>query len=176
MSNLLPYVWHVAHLELNFEQMIKEYYPIIYKICRVYSDGEDFDDLYQEVLVSLWKSHQSFQGKSKLSTWLYRVTLNTALTYQRKASKKKQQVSFDQNFDIAATDGEKQEQEAEIERLYKAIAQLKKDDRSIILLYLEEKKYEEIAEITGLTTTNVGVRVNRIKKRLFQLLNSGQHE
>lgn len=156
--------------DVNFEALIKECHPIIYKICRVYSDKEDFDDLYQEVLISLWKSFKSFEGRSKWSTWLYRVALNTALTYQRKEKRRKGDILYEDAPDIAAPKDEKDEKEAEVERLYHAIAQLKKDDRSVILLYLDERKYEEIAEITGLTLSNVGVRVNRIKKKLFQLL------
>ncbi|MEQ8237608.1 MAG: sigma-70 family RNA polymerase sigma factor [Cyclobacteriaceae bacterium] len=155
---------------VNFEHIIKEYHPMIYKICRVYADIIDFEDLYQEVLVNIWKSLKNFQGKSKLSTWIYRVTLNTAMTYYR--NEKKRQTKTDE-FSVeipSLQDDDSGEKEKQIEHLYNAISQLKKEDRSVIILYLEEKSYEEISEITGLTISNVGVKINRIKKKLFELL------
>ena len=154
----------------SFEALIEQHHAIIYKICRVYSGWEDFDDLYQEILINLWKSYKTFEGRSKLSTWLYRVALNTSLTFQRNTKKHKAKVPIDQ-VPIAQDSSESaKEKEQEIERLYTAISQLKKDDRSIILLYLEEKSYEEIGEIIGISVSNVGVRINRIKKKLLQLL------
>lgn len=155
--------------------MIVEYHPVIYKICRVYSSDQDFEDLFQEVLISLWKSHDSFEGRSKLSTWIYRVALNTALTYQRKASKLRFKTSSEELPNLSTSYHYDTKREEQVERLYRAISQLKKDERSIILLYLEEKQYNEIAEITGLTTSNIGVRINRIKKKLFHLLNTKNH-
>ena len=154
----------------NFEQLIKEYHPIIYKICRVYSTSEDFDDLYQEVLISLWKSYKTFEGRSKLSTWLYRVTLNTALTYQRNEKKHAKKVSMDNVPELVNVDYEADKGDAKIQTLYKAISTFKKVDRSIILLYLEENTYEEIAELTGLTPSNIGAKISRLKKKLFKIL------
>jgi len=154
----------------NFESMIKEYHPIIYKICRVYSGNEDFDDLYQEVLINLWKSYKTFEGRSKLSTWLYRVTLNTALTYQRNEKKHSKKISMDHLPELITMENDPIENEAKIQKLYAAIKQFKKIDRSIILLYLEENSYEEIAELTGLTPSNIGAKISRLKKKLFQTL------
>jgi RNA polymerase sigma-70 factor (ECF subfamily) len=155
----------------SFKDLIQEYHPMIYKICRVYSTSEDFDDLYQEILISVWKSLPSFQGRSKLSTWLYRVALNKAMTYQRDQKKYNSKVSIDLTVEMQEQESDYQEKEQQIKRLYNAISQLKKTERSIALLYLDEKTYEEIAEITGLTTSNVGVKINRLKKKLFQILN-----
>ncbi len=155
----------------NFEHLIKQYHPMIYKICRVYSSSEDFDDLYQEVLINIWKSQKSFEGRSKLSTWLYRVVLNTALTYHRNTKKAKAKVPIDQIAEVPDEVNDNKEKQIEMDRFYHAISQLKKNDRSIILLYLEERTYEEIAEITGLTTSNVGVKINRLKNKLFKILN-----
>lgn len=158
----------------DFESLIADNHPIIYKICRVYSGQEDFEDLYQEVLINLWKSFQSFEGRSRVSTWLYRVALNTALTYARNEKRRKGKVSREQLPPVPDAEGEAAEREQKIERLYDAISQLRAEDRSLILLYLEEKSYQEIASITGLTTSNVGVKLNRVKKKLFQLLKSSQ--
>lgn len=159
----------------NFESLVEQYHPIIYKICRVYSGKDDFEDLYQEVLINLWKSKNTFAGRSKLSTWLYRVSLNTALTYHRNAKKHKRKVPIDHIPEIPDAPDYSSEKDQQVELLYSAISQLKKHHRSIIILYLEEKSYEEIAEITGLSLSNVGVRINRIKKKLFQILNASKN-
>ena len=156
---------------ISFESMIEEYHPMIYKICRVYSSSSDFEDLYQEVLINLWKSLKSYQGRSKLSTWLYRVVLNTALTYNRNTKKDKDNIPLDNIQEIEDPGNAAASKQLEIDRLYKAISQLDKNDRSLILLYLEENSYEEIAEITGLSMSNVGVKINRLKKKLFTILN-----
>jgi RNA polymerase sigma-70 factor (ECF subfamily) len=155
----------------SFEELIQEYHPIIYKICRVYSSNEDFDDLYQEILINLWRSYQSFEGRSKVSTWLYRVALNTSLTYQRNTKKNKSHTTLQALPELAAEESGVTDKNEQIEQLYLAISQLDKNDRSIMLLYLDEKSYDEIADITGLSQSNVGVKINRIKKKLFQILN-----
>ena len=160
----------------NFESLIKEYHPIIYKICRIYSKNDDFDDLYQEVLINLWKSYKTFEGRSKLSTWLYRVSLNTALTYQRNTKKYTNKVSLEYVPETRSVENETDNNELKVQKLYDAISQFKKIDRSIILLYLEEKTYQEIAELTGLTATNIGVKVNRLKKKLFRILKEMNYE
>lgn len=156
----------------DFQYIISEHHPILFKIGRVYSDPEDFDDLYQEMLIAIWKSLKNFGGKSKLSTWIYRVALNTALSYDKVKKRK-----WIPKVDFSNAEERHQEsndtsisEEERTNRLMTAIQQLKKDDRSIILLYLEEKSYDEIAEIVGITKTNVGVKINRIKKKLFELL------
>ena len=159
----------------NFEELITTHHPIIYKICRVYADEYDFDDLYQEVLINLWKSKETFKGLSKISTWLYRIVLNTALTYSRNEKKHKQARAKEELSEQFA-DTPSSSDEEEVRLLYKAIAQLKKDDRSLIILYLEEKSYAEIAEITGLSESNVGVKLSRIKKRLHKILTDLSHE
>jgi RNA polymerase sigma-70 factor (ECF subfamily) len=156
----------------DFQQIIKDHHAILFKIGRVYSDEEDFDDLYQEMLIEIWKSLKNFGGQSKLSTWLYRVALNTAMSYNRVKKRRwlpKVDFSKAENAPIEQSD-HKQEEEAQIDKLLTSIQQLKKDDRSIILLYLEEKSYDEISEIVGISKSNVGVKINRIKKRLFEQL------
>lgn len=156
----------------DFQQIIREHHPILFKIGRVYSDAEDFDDLYQEMLVAIWKGLCNFKGQSKISTWMYRVALNTALSYSRGKKRRSIPKADIKTAEHAVSDTaeEKREEEARINKLLEAIQQLKKEDRSIILLYLEEKSYDEIAEIVGITKSNVGVKINRIKKKLFELL------
>ncbi|MFP4288458.1 MAG: RNA polymerase sigma factor [Bacteroidales bacterium] len=156
----------------DFKEVMDVHHPILYKIGRAYADQEDFEDLYQEMLINLWKSLPNFRGDSKLSTWIYRVTLNTALTYKRnKRRKHSESVDFENFLNTwSANDEDAGVREREIQRLYFAIKQLKKEERSVILLYLDEKSYEEMADILGLTTSNVGVKINRIKKKLYNLL------
>lgn len=164
-------------MEKDFKQTIDEYNGILYKIARSYTLGDaDFKDLYQEMLIQLWQSFGRFRGESKISTWIYRVVLNTALTFQKK-QKRQQTANSIENISFKIPDQSRVaveqifEKEEKIELLYKCINQLGKDERAIILLHLDEKKYDEIAEILGLTTNHVGVKLLRIKKQLFKLLN-----
>ena len=134
----------------------------------------DFKDLYQEILIQLWQSFPRFRGEAKISTWIYKVALNTSLRFQKQQKKRIDTHSIQSiDFKIADNNFSKNTQkQKQIELLYKAINQLAKDDRAIILLHLDGKKYQEIAEIMGITTSNVGVKILRIKKQLFQFLNA----
>ena len=158
----------------DFKSIVDEYYPIIYKIGRSFtSNAADFDDLYQEMLIQIHDSLKSFRSESKLSTWIYRVALNTALTFSRSDKKRQSETHTDkwdkidreEESDVAA-----QERESRIEMLYVAINELKKEDRAIILLHLEGKQYDEISEIMGISQSNTGVKIMRIKNRLQTIL------
>ena len=149
----------------QFEQLIVTHHPMIVKIARVYSqDADDYHDLYQEILISIWSSLKRFKGNSALSTWLYRVALNTGMSYYRKGKKQKNKLSLDQIPEPNSVPNSSSEKEQKIKALYDAISQLKPPDRAVMLLYLEEKTYEQIAEISGLSPSNVGVKINRLKK------------
>ncbi len=158
----------------DFKSIIDQYHPLLYKIGRSYTDEvSDFEDLYQEMLIQIWQSLKNFRQQSKLSTWIYKVALNTALTYRKKQRRKLPQVSTELIKELdqpTASTEDTLDQEAEINLLYESIKALKKDDRALILLHLEGKQYHEIAEIMGITTSNVGVKLLRIKKKLFELL------
>ena len=149
-----------------FIAIIKENEGIIYKITRVYTDNsENQKDLYQEIVYQLWKSFNSFKGNSKISTWMYRIALNTAITYLNKSKKKVQQVRL--NFDLLNPIDEKDNStEERLEVLYAMIKQLNVIEKGLILLLLEGKSYDEIAIITGFSSSNVGTRLSRIKKKL----------
>lgn len=158
----------------EFNTIINQYHPVLFKISRSYSDNEDdFQDLYQEMLIQLWNSLKSFKGESKLSTWIYRVALNTALTWCRSNKNKIKTLELEGVYHLAADPHEHDHQEEKIKLLYKCIRELEKGDRSIILLHLEGKQYDEISEIVGISKSNVGVKLLRIKKKLFELLNTG---
>lgn len=141
---------------------------VIKHICGVYArDEEELKDFVQEVTIQLWKSHEKFQQKSKISTWVYRVTLNVCLAMSRKIKKSINSVSLDHVQLAEDIDHTEKEQ---IETLYAAVKKLKEADRAIILLYLENKSYKEIAEILGMSVTNVGVKVNRLKTQLKNIV------
>ena len=152
-----------------YNRFIRENAGIISKICRAYTDTpEDFNDYFQEVCLQLWKNHESFQEKSAVSTWVYRVSLNVCLTQFKKTKKRIDTDPIPLHFM-----GVQEEEGAEAEQLkvlYAAIKQLKEADRAIIILYLEEKSYQEIAEILGTNANHVGVKINRIKNTLKTLI------
>jgi RNA polymerase sigma-70 factor (ECF subfamily) len=146
--------------------LIQEHEGIIYKISRVYFDQEeDQKDLYQEIVYQLWKSYDSFDDRSKWSTWMYRVALNTAISFLKRDKSKLKKVSSEglDNFKMEPFDPVMEER---IEWLYKSIQELSVVEKGIILLYLEGKRHDEIASITGFSTTNVGTRISRIKEKL----------
>jgi RNA polymerase sigma-70 factor (ECF subfamily) len=158
-------------LEKEFLQIIQKNQGIIHKVCNIYCDlEEDRNDLFQEIVAQLWKSFPSFRNDSKFSTWMYRVALNTAITSFKKEKRRPDQgsLSYD-NFQIV---DEKYDTETEenIKQLHHAVTRLTGVEKSIVLLYLENKKYEEIAEITGITQNYVRVKMNRIKKKLKKLM------
>ena len=154
------------HTKKEFIKDIQENEGIIYKVTRIYSNNsEDQKDLYQEIVYQLWKSYSSFKGDSKVSTWMYRVALNTAISHLKKEKRKGHQVDLEKVLRdrIEHVDTIMEER---ITLLYAHIKNLSIVERGIILLYLEDKNYEEIASITGFSSTNIGTRINRIKQKL----------
>ena len=150
----------------NFIKLIKENEGIIYKITLVYAfNEEDQKDLYQEIVYQLWKSFDSFRGGSKISTWMYRIALNTSITRLKKEKRKGERVSLD-SYLLERIDQIDTIMEDRIKLLYSHIKQLNTVEKGVILLYLEGNNYDEIASITGFTSSNVGTRLNRIKQKL----------
>ncbi|HNF49690.1 MAG TPA: sigma-70 family RNA polymerase sigma factor [Chitinophagales bacterium] len=141
---------------------------LIHKVCRIYCrDKEAHNDLFQEIVLQLWKSFPTFRGESKLSTWMYRIALNTTISGFRKkriTTTELSSISY-QLQDIATP-----LQEEEMKALYAAIEKLTDVEKSIVLLYLEDKPYDEIADITGITANYVAVKMNRIKEKLRKLI------
>lgn len=160
-------------MEKEFLHIIAENQGIIHKVCSIYCDlEEDRRDLFQEILAQLWKSYPSFRNESKFSTWMYRVALNTAITSFKKEKRQPDKTGIlNKNLQVAEElyDSHTEEQ---IRLLNKAVAKLTGVEKSIILLFLEDKKYEEIAEITGITQNYVRVKMNRIKKKLKLLMDT----
>ncbi|MEJ8842449.1 sigma-70 family RNA polymerase sigma factor [Lacibacter sp. H375] len=142
---------------------------IIYKVCNLYRDRrEDQEDLFQEIVYQLWKAYPGFKGEAKLSTWMYRIALNTAIAAYRKP---KVDITYPEEIpDHVHYAAELNSSENE-ERLFRALRILTDAEKAVISLYLEDYSYQEIAGITGLTESNVGVRLNRIKSKLKERLN-----
>jgi RNA polymerase sigma factor (sigma-70 family) len=150
----------------DFVRVIKSNEGIIYKITAVYCNNtEDQKDLYQEIVYQLWKSYESFRGEAKISTWLYRIALNTSIAHINQEKRKGRQVPFD--VELLNIAGEQDTVTAErLNILYATIKTLNAAEKGIILLFLEGNSHEEIAAITGFSKTNVGTRLGRIKEKL----------
>ena len=154
-----------------YTSSILPFAAIIIKICRAYTNTqEDFEDYYQEVCLQIWRSKDNFQEQSEWSTWIYRLSLNVCLTLLKKKKNKSQYFASDYLPDEAIEDSQTFGDDS-LNQLYDAIRQLSEIDRAVILLYLEEKTYQEIATIIGTNPNNIGVRIKRIKERLKKLLN-----
>lgn len=160
-------------MEKEFLQIITDNQGIVHKVCSIYCDlEEDRRDLFQEILVQLWKSYPSFRSESKFSTWMYRVALNTAITSFKKDKRQPDKSGISYEKIQLAEELYETRTEDQIKMLNEAVAQLTGIEKSIILLFLEDKKYEEIADITGITQNYVRVKMNRIKKKLKLLMNT----
>lgn len=152
--------------ETQFLQLIEQHQGIIHKICRLYRDTrEDREDLFQEIVFELWKSAPTFSGKANFSTLMYRVALSTAIGSFRK---KKPNIVYTPL--LPDTPEITQNSKPQTEQLFEALRKLNDGDKALITLYLEELSYKDIAEIAGITENNVGVRLNRIKSKIQQLL------
>lgn len=143
---------------------------IIIKLCRAYTNSqEDFEDYFQEVCLQIWRSKENFREESQWSTWVYRISLNVCLTLLKKKKSKGYHFVSD-SLTAEETEDNYAFSDESLNLLYDAIRQLSEIDRAIIMLYLEEKPYQEIAEIIGTNPNNIGVRVKRIKTRLKKIL------
>ncbi len=155
-------------MEKEFVALIHDYQNIIYKICRLYRDNkEDQEDLFQEIVYQLWKSYPGFRGESKVSSWMYRIALNTAIAVYRKS---KIAVDYYEEFPEHLHLADEKNISQNEERLFQALRRLNDSEKAVISLYLEDFNYAEIAAITGLSESNIGVRLNRIKHKLKQIL------
>jgi RNA polymerase sigma-70 factor, ECF subfamily len=166
--------------EARFREWLAEHTGLLLKVVRSFADGPaDADDLLQEILLQVWMSLPNFREQSKPTTWLYRVALNTALAWKRREKKHRRgNQDFAAISDIVAIQPASGEQHADpdaIEQLYAAIRALDAAKRALVLLYLDGLSYAEMAEVTGISETNVGVRLTRIKKELSAKLKVSDH-
>lgn len=154
----------------EFSRLIEENKLLIYKICNSYCKNKhDRDDLAQEITYQLWKSFSQFNGSVKFSTWMYRVALNVAISFYRKSKNSTEITELTEPVtELADKNENKLELERNIDKLQQFISELKELDKALMILYLEEKNYSEIAEILGITETNVATRISRAKDKLKQ--------
>ena len=153
--------------EQEFANIVREHKSTIYTVCYMFSKNQnEVDDLFQEVLLNLWRGIEHFKGESKLATWIYRISLNTCISADRK-KKKHATETLSQQADIyAATD---EAETRQIQMLHKRVHRLRPFDRAIVLLWLEGLPYDEIGAITGISAKNVSVRLVRIREELKQM-------
>jgi len=158
--------------EADFVALLNENQNLVHKICRMYTDSKAaHDDLFQEISIQLWRSYDRFEGKSKFSTWMYRVGLNTAITLYRKEKKRIDNGVLHENTPQLIVQEYDTEIDEQLDWLYKKINSFSEIDKALILLYLEDKKYEEISETLGISSINARVKMNRIKKKLKEMIN-----
>ena len=151
-------------LEKQFAALVKEQKSTIYGICFMFSnDKDDVDDLFQETLIHLWQGFEKFRNESKIETWVYRVTMNTCISMDRKEKRRGERIPLAVDIDLFDENDKDMEQ---VQMLYKRIQKLGVYDRAIIMLSLENLSYDEIGEIVGISAKNVSVRLVRIREQL----------
>jgi RNA polymerase sigma factor (sigma-70 family) len=155
----------------GFVTMIKKYKRIIYKVINTYcNDVDDKKDLEQEIIIQLWKSYQSYNGSTQLSTWIYRIAMNVSISfYRNNVTRKTNTTSInDSIFQELASNAINEEETDQRRLLYGFISQLDEFNREVFMLYLDDYSYKEIAEIVGITESNVGTKINRIKHKIHE--------
>ncbi len=156
--------------EKEFIELVSRHQGLIHKVCIMYeSDRDAREDLFQEIVLQLWKSFHTFRGESKITTWMYRIALNTAISGLRKQNRKIQTQDLT-DYHLNFAEPEPDTHEEDFEKLQWAIRQLSEIDRAMIMMALDEVPYEEIAQTIGITQNNVRVRMNRIREKLRKLM------
>ena len=152
--------------EQQFTQMVEQQKGTIYTVCYLFSkDKDEVNDLFQEVLINLWRGFESFEGRSDVRTWVYRVALNTCISQDRRR-RRRSDVELSMDIDLFR---DADADTRQVDLLHKRIQRLQPFDRAIVLLWLEDLSYDEIAQIVGITTKNVSVRLVRIKEQLKRM-------
>ena len=154
----------------TFAEILDKHRGIIHKVSMLYTNNrEDQEDLFQDICFQICRSYNNFRNEAQFSTWLYRVALNTAISQVRKNKRKTPSETFYENIHYASMKND--DSEGQVQQLFKAISMLNRIDKAIILLWLEEKNYDEIADILGISKSNVSVKLVRIKRNLSETIN-----
>lgn len=152
--------------EQEFSKMVREQKSTIYTVCYMFSNDEDeVSDLFQETLINLWKGYESFRHESKLSTWIYRVAMNTCISADRKKRRQGTKVPLSMDIDLYNDEDHETKQ---VRQLHERIQRLDLIDRALVMMWLEGMNYDEIADVIGISVKNVGVKLVRIKEKLKQ--------
>ena len=158
-------------LEQEFLNMVEAQKRTIYKVCYMYAnERDDLNDLFQETVLNLWKSFPRYRGESTLNTWVYRIAMNTCITFLRRSNTRPQTIPMTAN--VADLMAEEESKAGQLQELYRLINQLGKLERALILLWLEERSYQEMADILGISKANVAVKLFRTKEKLKKMSNS----
>lgn len=159
-------------LEQQFVHLLENHQNILHKICKLYTaDAEGHKDLFQEMVIQLWKAYPTFKGDAKFTTWAYRVSLNTAISLYRSKKRKVETVNLDLTLYTNIRQEEyNTEQEEKLNFMYAAVRELNDIEKALVYMYLEDKDYAEIAETLGVSEVNARVRMNRIKTKLKNIL------
>ncbi|SOD14543.1 RNA polymerase sigma factor [Pedobacter xixiisoli] len=166
----------MRYTQEEFLSQINEHKGIIHKITKMYMDNAlDQEDLFQEIVMQLWKAYPSFKGTSKFSTWMYRVALNTAIVFFKKDNRKVDKPPLNEQIEIADT-SDSQEKEEKLAYLYKAMQELNQIEKAVIFLFLENQSHREIAQNLGITEVNARVKLNRTKEKLQQIIKKNGYE
>ncbi len=161
--------------EKEFLEKIEKHKGMIFKISKMYLENqEDREDMFQEIILQLWKSYQAFEGKSQFSTWLYRVSLNTAITFLKRDKKRTDKNELHENIDIE--DEQNTDKELQTEFLYKAVQELNPIEKALIFLFLEGQNHKQISENMGITEVNARVKLNRTKEKLQKIIKNYGYE
>ncbi|WP_396637809.1 RNA polymerase sigma factor [Maribacter sp. R77961] len=153
--------------EIAFSKLIREHQGLIYKVASIYTNTkQDQEDLFQEIVYQLWKYFDSFRNESKITTWMYRVGMNTAITYLKKSKRKNLNSIPISEAIIGSSEVSDEVYEERLKQLYQHIQHLNSLEKGLMLLLLEGKSYKEMAEITGLSDSNIGTKISRIKSKL----------
>lgn len=161
-----------AELEQKFVKELEANQNIIHKVCKAYTNNaSDHNDLFQEISIQLWKAYDKFRGDSKFSTWMYRVALNTAISLYRKSKRHIKTGEIYDNLKELEYEAYDDTTEQQLSRLYKAIHTLNDVEKALVLLYLEDKPYKDIALCLGISEVNARVKMNRTKNKLKEILN-----
>jgi len=153
----------------DFQQILTDYTNQIYRTCKGFASGDDVNDLFQEVCINIWRGLKSYRGDAKISTWIYRITINTCLLFKRDQTKRASFERLDSSEQYTYqlhNDPYNDTIDRKIELLFDFINRLEVQERAVILLYLEGLQYSDISDITGFSINNIGVKINRIKKKL----------
>ena len=160
-------------MEKEFTELLYQNQGIVHKICSLYFNNRADKEYYKlELIIQLWKAFPSFNNQSKFSTWMYRVCLNASIDILRKEKTQPQFIKID-NYSIEATTESNSDNDENKEKLYHAINKLTNIDKALITLYLDEFSYKEIAEIMGISESNTGVKINRIKSLILKSIENG---
>jgi RNA polymerase sigma-70 factor (ECF subfamily) len=158
------------NIEEDFLKIVRDNERLIYKVCMFYaSDKQPLSDLYQEIVANMWTSFRSFKHNCALSTWIYRIALNTCITGLRKEMRRLKSITIRELHNALP---EPESMHEEITEMYRTVNRLGEVERAIVLLYLDDKSYQEIAEITGLTISNVATKLKRAKRKLKDMYNA----